>query len=406
MRWLVGLLLTISLVVLIGYIFLKGYPYKLYSNWANGKNWNRYYQISDYRSSLLAPIPVTEIPPYKEDYAQLWKDFPLRNTLTPLPVRHPLFQTVPILEALPDNPSPRVGMIFLSSNGRELSRIFTLPTSLYKDYSQGQDLFKLPFVRNRILKYEADKIWSDIFTYKIDIKSKSMDEMVYDLYLLHLRSKVIPKNTLRYGLINDGKAALIELASPDKDFILELVLNFRNGSIYSYALRTQKNNEDSKKLRAKFLSAIAFTPMDAAVGKILYTEFKQLNFARQVDQEGMLYLFSAWSQDVNNVELLREMIFYLERGRNNSQQLKALYAYSLKKFGKTFTSKKDFTDSDDPNLVLQRKIEIENIEKKQAADRERAKAPTEADLTPDEKMNIYLKKAKEGPSSGKDMTIH
>lgn len=407
MRWLLGFVLAISLLVLGGYIFAKGYPYRLYSNWARGKEWNRYYYIPNYRSSFLKPVSLEEIPPYKEDYLELWKEFPLRNARIPLPVRHPLFQTVPIVESRGKGATPQVGMRFLSANERELSRVYTFPTTLYQDHSQGQELFKLPFVKNRILKLPLDKLWKDIFSYEIEVKSKTLDEMIYDLYILHLRSKILPKDTLRFGLIKEGRVALIELASKDRDYIVELILTFDSGSVYSYALRTEKNNQDSRKLRSKFLDTISFGPVDPAMARFLYTEFKHLNYARQVDQEGMLYLFSAWSQDVQNVELLREMIFYLERGQKNAIQLRPLYQFALKQYDKTFTAKKLFNDHDDPNLVLQRKIEIENIEKKQAAEREKEKPPVEADLTPDEKMNLYLKKAKEeGPLPKDDMTIH
>ena len=407
MRWLSGILLTIGLLLIGGYILLKGYPYQLYSSWMAGKNWNRYFFLSNYSESLLKPGSFEEIPPYKEDYSQLWREFPIRNTRIPLPVRHPLFQTIPLVAAKKNATRPQLGIIILSPSNRELSRVYTMPMRLYQDHSQGQELFKLPFVRNRILRLDLEKLWKDIFTYKIEVKSKSLDEMIYDLYLLHLRSKYLPQGTLKYGLIKNGQLALIELASKDKDYFVEMILTNNSGNIYSYVLKTERNNEESRKLRAKFLENISFIPVDPAMGKILYTEFKQLNFARQVDQEGMLYLFSAWSQDLESEDLLREMIFYLERGKNRSLHLKPLYKYALKKYGKTFTTRKVFGDDEDPELALQRKIEIEEIDKKKNLEREKLKPLAEPELTPDEKMNLYLKKAKEeGPAEKKDMTIH
>src|SRR5690606_23924112 len=120
-----------------------------------------------------------------------------------------------------------------------------------------------------------------------------------------------PNGTLRYGLLQDDKA-VIEIASKDLDYIVEIIMNYDRGNIYSYILKTEKNKDESRKLRSKFLESITFAPADPAMGKFLYTEFKQLNFARQVDQEGMLFLFSAWSQEMEKVDLLKEMIFYLE----------------------------------------------------------------------------------------------
>lgn len=406
MRWLLLLVLVLSGSLLGGYVFIKGHPYRLYSSWVKGQEWNKYYSIQGYRSLLLLPAPVEDIPIYKEDYAQLWNDFPLRNARLPLPVRHPLFKTVPIVQMTGDKTPPQVGVIIFNPNNREISRIYTLPNTISYDYTQGQELFKLPFVRNRILKISPDKLWKDVFSYNIKLKSKSLDEMIYDLYILHARSKILPKTASRYSLIKDDKA-IIELSSLDKDYLLELILTYDGGNIYSYVLRTEKNSDESRTLRAKFLEAISFSAVDPALGKILYTEFKQLNFARQVDQEGMLYLFGAWTQEMENFELLKEMIFYLERGRDTQKQLKPLYEYALKKYGKTFTTKEIFSETDDQNIALQRKIEIERIKSTQEADREKEKPPVEPDLSPDEKMNIYLKKAKEsGPSDQKDMTIH
>lgn len=406
MRWPLTLVLIFGFALVGGFIFAKGYPYRLYSHWMKGEGWNKYYSLEHYKSAYLRPIAIDEVPPYNEDYSQLWRDFPIGNTKIPMPVRHPLFQTVPLIESFGKKNPPQVGMIIYSPNDREISRVYALPTSLIKDYTQGQELFKLPYVRNRLLKIDQTKLWQDVFSYSIEVKSKSLDDMIYDLYVLYLRSKMLPNDMRKYGLLKDTQA-LVELDSNDKDYIIELVMNYDSGRVDSYILKTEKNNEESRKLRAKFLDNISFVPADKAMGKILYTEFKQLNFARQVDQEGMLYLFSAWTQETESVELLKEMIFYLERGRNRGLQLRPLYTFAMKHYGKTFTTRNIFNEHDDPNLVLQRKIEIENIERTQEALRTKEKAPLEAELTPDEKMNLYLKKAKEeGPLEAKDMTIH
>ncbi len=407
MRFLVAFLLFLGVAILGGYIFLKGYPYRTYSHWIEGKSWDKYYSITDYKPLYLKPAPLDEIPSYVEDYVQLWKEFPLRNSLVPLPVRHPLFITVPIVQFRGKKAAPQIGMSLLSANGRELSRIYTIPTGLYQDYSLGQELFKLPFVRNRILKKDLDSLWKDIFSHEIVVKSKSMDEMIHDLYILHLRSKILPPTTVKYGLIKDGKQAMIELMSADQDYKVELVMTLTGGTIYSYVLRTERVNQESLKLRSKFLDVVNFSPIDVSMGRILYTEFKQLNFARQVDQEGMLYLLSSWSQDIENVDLFKEMIFYLERGQKNSKQLKGLYEYAYKQYGKTFTTRKGGVGIEDGNITLQRSIELEDAERRREAERLKGLPAPEPDLAPDEKMNIYLKKAKEkGPAKTDEMIVH
>lgn len=410
MRWLIGIFLLIFVLAALGlgaFYFAKDYPYQKYSGWVNGKTQDRYFSIEGFKPLYLKPSNLEEIPPYKEDYIQLWKEFPLRNSVIPLPTRHPLFMTLPIVEANGSKGMPQFGMILQGPDSREVIRIYALPNRLYQDYSQGQDIFKLPYVRNRILKKNLDEIWKDIFSYRIEPKEKAIDEMIYDLYILHIRSKFLPKETLRYGLIKDGKQAMVELTSGDKDYKTELVLTQESGSIFSYILKTEINSPESMRLRAKFLHSIKFAPVDESIGRLLYTEFKQLNYARQVDSEGMQYLFSAWSQNPESLELLKEMINYLERGPNNKKQLKVFYTYSFKRYGKTFSSNKNVDEQDDPNLSLQRKIEIEEKENREAAEAFNNRPPEVQELTPDEKMNMYLKKAKEKkPAETDDIRVH
>ena len=407
MRW-QGAIVVIVLGVLGGlYLYVESYPYRKYVQWVSGKGHDQYYQISEFQDIFLSPTGLDEIPDHKEDYEKLWKQFPLRNAIIPMPVRHPMYQTLPILEMTSKASRPQLGMTLLDPSGREVSRIYTFPNKIYEDHSQGQELFKLPYVRKRIGSKGIDNDWKDLFTHKIEMKPKSTEAMIHDLYILHLRSKLLPKETIRYGLMKDGKQALIELASADKDYKIELVLTQESGTIFSYLLKTEKVRQESLKLRAKFLNNISFTPQDESVGRLLYTEFKQLNFAKQVDQEGMLYLFSDWSQNTDNLEILKEMIYFLERGPESKKQLKVLYRYAFKRYGKTFTTRRDVDDLDDPDLALQKNIEIEERDQRRAAEESKNKIPEPPALTPDEKMNLYLKKAKEVPAKEvEEMTVH
>jgi len=293
-----------------------------------------------------------------------------------------------------------------TSEKRKLISMYAFPTSLRQDFSLGQELFKLPFVRNRIRQFNSEKIWRDIFFHRIVETSKTMEEMIHDLYVLHIRSKLLPPKFKSYSLIDENKA-IIELNSSNKDFKVELVLHLIGNRIFSYALETFERDQEAMKLRSKFIKEISSNIIDPSMGRILYAEFKQLNFSRQFDQEGLLYLFSAWTQDLEKVELLKEMVFYMERGRDNSEQLKVLYKYAFNKYGKTFTTKNIFSDSDDQNLVLQRKIEIENIEKKQEAEKMSSQPVEAAELSPEEKRKLELKKAKEaGDEAKQDLTVH
>jgi len=120
----------------------------------------------------------------------------------------------------------------------------------------------------------------------------------------------------------------------------------------------------------------------------------------------MLYLYTAWSQNPDNLELLKEMIYYLERGGNTKKQLSVLYAYSFKRYGKTFTTRQRDNGIDGEDIVLQKKIELEEMDTRRKIEESSHKIP-EPVLSPDEKMNMYLKKAKqEKLKETKDMTVH
>jgi len=407
MRWLIGIILFLATLFLGAYVLVKGYPYRLYSNWAQGSDWNRYYSLSSYRKLYLKPTSVIEGEAYVEDYPQLWKEFPIRNSLIPLPTRHPLYKVLPLVDTTPKSKVPQIGVILQRPNTLEITRLYTLPPSLLPDFSLGQELFKLPFVRNRIMKLSVDELWHEVFTREIKVKSKSLEEMIIDLYILYVRSKMLPPETIRYGLGKLKNQGIIQLTSRDKDSLVEMVLTQESGNIYSFIIKTTQNDDESMKLRSKFLQQVTFSPTDAAMGRILYTEFKQLSFNRQVDSEGMLYLLSAWSQDPDKLNFIKEMIFYLERGRANNKALSILYSYAFKRYGKTFATKNILTDHNDPEIELQRKIEVENIEKTLTLDREKLKVPPKTPEDPKERMNYYLRRAKElKPNQKDDMTVH
>jgi hypothetical protein len=375
-----------------GFYYVKNYPYKLYSQWITGKGEKKLYEIQNFKKQWLTPTKLQDLPPFTEDYGQLWREFSLRNTKIPLPVRHPLYQTVPIAESGDKKYPPKIGILILDSEGEEIASIYSLAVDFFQELSLEQDLFKLPYVRNRILEFSSEKVWNDFFSFEISPVPKSLDSMIYDLYLLHLRSKMLPPETLEYGLLSEN-VALISFFSKDKKSRIELFVTNKNGGLYSFVLKTSTKHSESEKLRAKYLQSISFQPVDPSLGEIIYKEFKQLNFSRQIDQEGMLYLFSAWTQDDQNSDLFKEMIFYLERNSKNERQLAPLYKFGLDYFGKTFTTSLYVGKNENPNITLQRKIELEARGK---LNQKKIQLPvSEQNLTPEEKMNLYLKKAKD-----------
>lgn len=61
MRWFIAFLLILGGSLFGGYIFLKGYPYRLYSHWISGQDWNKYYSIMGYKKQWLAPDEIEDV---------------------------------------------------------------------------------------------------------------------------------------------------------------------------------------------------------------------------------------------------------------------------------------------------------------------------------------------------------
>ena len=131
----------------------------------------------------------------------------------------------------------------------------------------------------------------------------------------------------------------------------------------------------------------------ANVSNDLNSFFKGLGYDRQIDQEGMMYLLSAWTHSPNNKDYIREMIAYLERGERTQRQLESLYAYAYSRYGETFSTKGVEGLQISDNLDFQRKLELEK-----KADEEKLKNKKivieEKKLTKEQELELMLKRAK------------
>ena len=142
-----------------------------------------------------------------------------------------------------------------------------------------------------------------------------------------------------------------------------LFLNRRGESIYSFIMVSQKENKEAINLRFKFLSDMEFVDTTPTLADIIYKEFKGLEFQRQTDHEGMLYMLSAWSHAQSRLEFIKASIGFLERGEDNQKQLSPLYSYMFKRLGRTF-AKKGVTGLElDSDVKLKHMIELEKKNK-------------------------------------------
>jgi hypothetical protein len=393
-KWMWVLGITLLITAIVWTIIRFGPPY-LYDQAIHGKSDHRFYQLNKFTRKFFTPTKNTFVSDISGSYSNLWKEFHVKDVVVPLPAGHPMYQAVPSVRLLPGISDPQLGIRFNGPTGREIARLQLIKSGIWSNEADGQELFRLPMVRKEILKRNQETIWRDVFTHKIVGWDLPWQEMVYNLYILHLRSIMLPEDFTNFGMIEGKEMAYVELPSKNKDYKTELIFSFEKGLLLSYLLVTDMHASDSKEMRARFINGISFRSSDPALTPIIYREFKQLSFSKQTDQEGMLYLMSAWSHDLNNTEMLKEMIYYLERGSKNKEQLRALYRYSFQKYKKTFTTRDIGIQDDDPDIKLQRQIELEALAERKSL-QEKPRAPLKApELSNKEKMDQMLRQAKE-----------
>lgn len=394
MNRLILIILVLAVPVMAAYVSLKTLPHVYYSRLIQGTASHALYKLPHWTANYLRPGVAIEIEDTQDDFTGMWKLFHIRDVEVPLPAGHPLFRPYAIINIVPEKPEPQLGIMFRAPQGREMARLFLLSNGAWNDQVDAQGLFRLPIVKRVLRSKTTEQIWQDLFNREIQSWEIPWQDMVYNLYILHLRATILPKKVVSYGLLKDSNRAVVELESEDKDYRTELVMQFDNGLILNYLLVTDTQNRDAQELRRRFLRQINFRASDPSLAPLIYREFKQLSFKRQTSEEGMIYLFSAWSHNTDEREMLKEMIYFLERGEKSRGQLRPLYRYAFKRYQKTFTTRNIDIELDDQDIQLQRRIELEALEDQRRL-MSRPKVVVPEVTTPRERMDEYLKKARE-----------
>jgi hypothetical protein len=389
------LILILAVPVLAVFVAYRTLPYYTYEQVIKGKWSHDIFKLSRWEQKFLTPGPQLGTTELKDDFPGLWREFHLRDVVVPLPTGHPMFRTIPIIKIVDPDREPEMGVLFQGPTGREIARLYLLKSGSWNDQLEKQKFFQLPLVRRELKKKTPEEVWHDLFRRKVEGWDLPFSVMAYNLYLLHLRASILPVGFIDYGPLEGDGMAYVEIASKNKDYRTEIVFSFERGLLLSYLLISERNNVDSDEIRTRFLEGINFRTSDEMISPIVYKEFKQLTFNRQTDQEGMLYLFSAWSHQMEDVEMLKEMVYFMERGQKNGPQLKPLYRYIYDRYKKTFTTRDVGLDENDPDIRLQRQIELEANAERQRLQEKPKEAPKVVPITPRDRMDEFLRKARE-----------
>ena len=348
------------------------------------------------------------------DGDQFYTIFHFSNFEIPLPFNHPLFSFIPTIKI--ENTGPRLGGSFLDGKNSDLFSFIIERPQLFEASSSQQKIFTLPIFKNYIAKKNEIELWKDVFSKKLalpshdglsfyqsllSLHSVSYEELVYNLYILFIRNQLFPKDTIRISFDDYSKHGLIEFRGTEEGYRHEKIFILENTMMYTMVFKTKIGQKNSERIREKLVKEITFknSTIDSAIP--IYAQYKNISYGRRIDQQGMTYLYAAWSHDTSNREYIRVIISFLERGKSNLKFLKPFYEYAYRRFGSSLSS-------DNGALVetaeekLKRKVQ-EDLESELKTEEHKKTIKDEGSFsTSEEKIKYFLNKAKENKINSDD----
>lgn len=403
--------ICVGLIALGSYLFVMA-PYHVYSvAITEGLN-SRFLKLDATNIAVLDAKVMPELPIDRLD-DDLFQTIHLSYFEMPIPMNHSLFIKIPQIRVMAQ--TPYLGSKFLNGNGLELFT-YQLESPFRVELSEDQQkLFTLPIFKNYIDKKTLDEKWQDIFSRGLALKDegrviKEADrlkkhtffELVYNLYILYNRKSFMPIETKNISFYDKKRLGIVELHQKDKKILLERIYYLKDNTIYPILIRTKINDRNAMNYRARFINQIEFRESDKDSSVAIYAKYQSLKYKKRLDEDGMYYLFAAWSHDLSNKEYIKFIIYFLEKGNNNRQYLAPFYDYTFKQFGTNFSKDGDsIMETAKEGLV--RKIG-EDTQKELKEMEKNTKAKDEF-TDENEKIFYHLNKAKESSPSSSDKDV-
>ena len=417
-----------SIVIMLGVsLALASYaPYHFYELALNEGIESRFLNMEKPRKSFLRASAerIGKLENVFEEKNKMWGRFHFYNFKFSLPLQHPYFVFIPDISYNEKTSEVQRGGKLTDQAGNLVASFRVLKSKRIEYPFDQNQLFRLPIFKKRILDSGNDKIWKDLFSQDMflpqfekdflssmeKLYSISYGDLVYKLFLLKTRQKIFPeilRNISYFSKRNMGviKTGFVQENKVVKNnFIKEIFHVYENGLIHRIELISSPYKKISKNFRKRFINSLEYKQSSEDSAISLYARFRKLKLDKKTTQEGMTYLFSAWSHVPGKEGFMRHMIELLERKQGKYQlQLDPLYEYSYKRFGTSFSSRKEYLQETEQRK-LERKISEEF--------REEVKKSEKMDVDPkdefqskEKKVKYLLQKGKEGPQKSSERSL-
>lgn len=413
-----ALLMTAALLAFMPYHFY-------YVSIENGLN-SRFLQTNKVEAQLLYSVPfeLKKIDMVSTDSLTRWRDFHVGDYILSMPVRHPYFLLIPNI-SVDEAKRPIIAWDIKNQNLQTEIGIKLLKPTTYTYPFENNLLFNLPIFKNSLLAVPTEKIWNDLFT--MDLRLPTMEklgfvgwiknlmgikytELAYKLFILKARQLLFPANAINITYDESKQMGIVEVKPSGDNLVadnykVEQTFLLREGLLQRLELTTKRYSEIAQSYRTRFYSSIQWEASNPDETIRIYGEFNKLTFERKIDQEGMTYLFAGWSHVPKEEEFLRTMIQFLERGKKNKVHLESLYQYGYNVFGTSFSGLKESLRETEERK-LERKISEEFKNELNEAEKAQVVAPDGNFQNAEDKVNFFLKKAKEeGSKQGSTILV-
>ncbi len=334
-----------------------------------------------------------------------WGVFQFLNFSLSLPSFDPSYIPAPVIKFIDkDNKKIQLGLEIYNLERIPLVSLYFLPPQLFNFKLSHSSFFEIPLVRYWIGKRDRQNIFKDLFSLDLSSSPKDYEELSYFIFIAELRLRSFPEKTKSFFYLKEKETGIIELTSTNASYRAEAFYTLASdGKVASYLLRTRLEYSEADQVRQNMIMNIKGASRGVGDVDLLYKEFKSLAFADKIIAKGFLILLSALSLDLGNEGLVREIIFYLEKGNAQMFQLEPLYNYSFEKFGTNYSNIPARLRENAERALMRRA----RLEREQEEERERDKLLNSVGkdpdleeqevkkLSPEERIKYFLKKGRE-----------
>ncbi len=286
-----------------------------------------------------------------------WRMMHFDHVQIPLPVRSPSYLFYPLIDY--NKERTILGLSLLDAKKKQIVKLYVKKGEKFYHSFEDQKIFQLPLFKERLQNIASQKIWDDLFSLQIphdqfleDIKelfsfNKTVKngyiDLIYNLYIISLRNKFFPKTTEKINFYKNRKIGVVELNTIDeqkdksKKFRKEIIYLKESDQLYQLHLWTYLEDQLAIDFRNRLLKKVRQKDSYPDSSIAIYAIYQNLSYQKKIDQEGLIYLYSAWTHNIDKRGFLKEMIQFLERGSHNQIHLTPLYEYAYKKYGTSFS---------------------------------------------------------------------